>query len=159
LPVVQENLEQRGERGLQVRDVCRVELHRVLGQQSVVGRHGVLVTLFELGVTRDQRQHVLAMGGRMLRLLPQEGLGLGGDVRIAIEPVLGLAQRGNDVLLERHRDECESVAKDSEVRVRGLPTERDVGVEFPRDLSDHQIRHRRAPSFRRARPRTRTAPV
>ncbi len=102
---------------------------------------GLLVCPFEFGVLIDEGRHVLAVGRGVLTLLSQKGIRLGSDVGRGIEPVLGLAQGLDDVLLERHRDEREDVAEDAEVGVRRLPQERHRVVELPADLAYHQIRH------------------
>ena len=82
ITVVQNHFEQRSERRLQVGDVGGVELDRLFLEQLVVGTAGVLVAPLEFGIPLHQRQHVFAVRGCVLRLLPQKRLGLGGDVRI-----------------------------------------------------------------------------
>ncbi len=120
-----------------------MELDRLFLEQLVVGAAGVLVTPLEFGIPRHQRQHVLAVRGCVLRLLPQKRLGLGGDGWVLVQLVGRPADHVDDVALERHRDEGERVAEQTEIRVVGLPHERHARVELPRDLADHEVGHRR----------------
>ncbi len=144
ITVVQNHFEQRGERRLQVGDVGGVEFDRLLVEQPVVSATGVVVAPLEFGILLHQRQHVLAVRGRVLRLLPQEGLGLGGDLRVLPQLVLRPADHVDDVALERDGDERERIAEQPEIRVVGLPHERHgCGLKIPRDLADHEVGHRR----------------
>ena len=143
ITVVQNDFEQGSERRLQVGDVGGVELDRLLLEQLVVSAAGILVALLEVGIARHQRQHVFAVRGRVLRLLPQKSFGLGGDSRILLQFVLRPANDVDDVALERDGDEGERVAEQTEIRILGLPHERHARIELPRDLADHEVGHRR----------------
>ena len=143
MTVVQKHFEQRRERRLQVGDVGGVELDRLFLEQLVIGPARVDVAPLEPGISLHQRQHVFAVRGCVLRLLPQKRLGLRGDVGILLQLVLRRADHVDDVALERDRDEGERVAEQTEIRVFGLPHERHARVELPRDLADHEVGHRR----------------
>ena len=144
LVVVEEELEDRRERRLEVGGVGEVELHRLRLQQLVERGDRLVQRLLDTRVPADQRLDVEAVHPRVLALLAREGVGLLAHVRVGDQRHRVLHHR-QDEPLERDREHADRVADHRELGVLRVPDERHVVVEVERDLADLQVGHRALP--------------